>query len=48
MKKIMFCGGGSAGHVMPNVALMRALKERFDVAYMGTDGMEKDMSRGEG
>ena len=48
MKKIMFCGGGSAGHVMPNVALMRALKERFDVAYMGTDGIEKDIIRAEG
>lgn len=38
-------GGGSAGHVMPNIALLPALKERFDVSYMGTDGIEKDIVR---
>lgn len=38
-------GGGSAGHVMPNMALLPALKERFDVSYMGTDGIEKDIVR---
>ena len=43
MKKILFTGGGSAGHVIPNVALMEdILKDGFaDVCYMGTDGIEK-------
>lgn len=48
MKKIMFCGGGSAGHVIPNVALMRELKDRYDVEYMGTDGIEYSIIRAEG
>lgn len=30
---------------MPNMALLPALKERFDVSYMGTDGIEKDIVR---
>ena len=45
MKKILFTGGGSAGHVIPNVALMEELLAggKIDVAYMGTDGIEKDI-----
>ena len=31
--------------MMPNIALLPALKERFDVSYMGTDGIEKDIVR---
>ena len=27
MKKIVMTGGGTAGHVTPNIALMPALKE---------------------
>ena len=43
MKKILFTGGGSAGHVMPNIALMEELLSdgKTDVCYMGTDGIEK-------
>lgn len=41
MKKIMFCGGGSAGHVIPNIALIERLAENYDVVYLGTDGIEK-------
>ena len=43
MKKILFTGGGSAGHVMPNIALMEEILSdgRADVCYMGTDGIEK-------
>ena len=43
MKKIMFTGGGSAGHVLPNVALMEEIlsKKSAEVAYIGTDGIEK-------
>ncbi len=45
MKRIMFTGGGSAGHVLPNVALMEEIlsKKSADVAYIGTDGIEKQL-----
>ena len=40
MKKILFTGGGSAGHVVPNVALIEELLSdgKVDVCYMGTGG----------
>ena len=45
MKKILFTGGGSAGHVIPNVALIEDLLKtgNVDVGYMGTDGIEKSI-----
>lgn len=45
MKKILFTGGGSAGHVIPNIALMeQILSEGWaDVCYMGTNGIEKKL-----
>ncbi len=45
MKKILFTGGGSAGHVLPNVALIEEMLARgdVDVAYMGTSGVEKSL-----
>lgn len=45
MKKIMFCGGGSAGHVIPNIAIMEELKGVYDICYVGTDGIEKKICR---
>lgn len=48
MKKIFFCGGGSAGHVIPNIAIMRDLKDRYELGYMGTDGIEYRLVRSEG
>ena len=42
MKKILFTGGGSAGHVVPNIALIEAVRDEADVCYMGTDGPERD------
>lgn len=47
MKKIMFCGGGSAGHVIPNVAIMNELEGRYSVEYMGTDGIEYSVIKAE-
>lgn len=41
MRKILFCGGGSAGHVIPNIAIIEDLKGSFETAYVGTDGIEK-------
>ena len=45
MKKIVLTGGGTAGHVTPNIALIPELKKRgFEVHYIGTyEGMERAM-----
>lgn len=45
MKKIVLTGGGTAGHVTPNIALLPSLKEAgFDIAYIGSyDGIEKNL-----
>lgn len=42
-KKIVLTGGGTAGHVTPNIALLpRLQQENFDVHYMGSyEGIEK-------
>lgn len=43
MKKIVLTGGGTAGHVTPNIALLPHLKEAdFEISYIGSyDGIEK-------
>lgn len=41
MKKIVFTGGGSAGHVVPNLALIAEC--RCDPYYIGTDAIEKKL-----
>lgn len=45
MKKVLFTGGGSAGHVVPNLALIEELlsEGKIDVAYIGTNGIEKEL-----
>ena len=45
MKKIVLTGGGTAGHVTPNLALLPKLKELgYEVTYMGSlDGIEKKL-----
>ncbi len=45
MKKILFTGGGSAGHVLPNVAIIDEILSRgdADVCYMGSAGIEKEL-----
>lgn len=40
MKTIIFTGGGSGGHIMPNLALIEQLKD-FKIYYIGSNGMEK-------
>lgn len=40
MDKILFTGGGSAGHVIPNLAIMNELRYVCRVTYMGTGGIE--------
>ncbi|MCR5358240.1 MAG: undecaprenyldiphospho-muramoylpentapeptide beta-N-acetylglucosaminyltransferase [Lachnospiraceae bacterium] len=43
MKRIILTGGGTAGHVTPNIALIPVLKEQgYDIQYIGSyAGMEK-------
>ncbi len=49
MKKIILTGGGTAGHVTPNIALLPGLKEAgFEIKYIGSyDGMEKKLIENE-
>ena len=45
MKKIVLTGGGTAGHVTPNIALMPELqKNGYEIYYIGSyDGIEKKL-----
>ena len=45
MKHIVLTGGGTAGHVTPNIALIPALKEAgYQISYIGSyDGIEKKL-----
>lgn len=45
MKKIVLTGGGTAGHVTPNIALLPKLRElSYDISYIGSyRGIEKDL-----
>lgn len=45
MKRIILTGGGTAGHVTPNIALIPRLKELgFDIQYIGSyQGIEKEL-----
>jgi UDP-N-acetylglucosamine--N-acetylmuramyl-(pentapeptide) pyrophosphoryl-undecaprenol N-acetylglucosamine transferase len=47
--KIIMTGGGSAGHVTPNLALVPKLKELgYEIQYIGTrDGIERKIIKGE-
>ncbi len=44
-KKIVMTGGGTAGHVTPNIALIPALKKAgYEITYIGSyTGIEKDL-----
>ena len=44
-KKIVLTGGGTAGHVTPNIALIPHLKNAgFEISYIGSyDGIEKKL-----
>ncbi|MBO5955059.1 MAG: UDP-N-acetylglucosamine--N-acetylmuramyl-(pentapeptide) pyrophosphoryl-undecaprenol N-acetylglucosamine transferase [Clostridia bacterium] len=42
MKKIVFTGGGTLGHVMPNLYLIEELKKDYECFYIGSSGIEKD------
>jgi UDP-N-acetylglucosamine--N-acetylmuramyl-(pentapeptide) pyrophosphoryl-undecaprenol N-acetylglucosamine transferase len=43
-KHIIFCGGGSGGHVMPALTLIEALKEKdYVIEYIGGNGIESEI-----
>ena len=50
MKKIVMTGGGTAGHVTPNIALFPSLRERgYQIYYIGSyKGIEKELIEAEG
>ena len=45
MKKIVMTGGGTAGHVTPNIALVPRLREMgYEISYIGShNGIEKEL-----
>ena len=45
MKRIILTGGGTAGHVTPNIALLpRLLELGYDIHYIGSyQGIEKEL-----
>ena len=45
MKRIILTGGGTAGHVTPNIALLPALKKAgYEVTYIGSyTGIERQL-----
>lgn len=50
MKKIVMTGGGTAGHVTPNIALMPALRKAgYEISYIGSyEGIEKRLIEEQG
>lgn len=48
MYTIAFAGGGTAGHVMPNLAIISALGGDCHCVYIGCDGMEKSLCEARG
>ena len=50
MKRIILTGGGTAGHVTPNIELLPRLKDAgYEVFYIGSvDGMEKKLIEAQG
>lgn len=48
MATIILTGGGTAGHIIPNLALLDELRKFFDsIHYIGGDGMEKELVKKE-
>ncbi len=42
-KKVIFTGGGTLGHVMPNMYLIEDLGDDIEKAYIGSTGIEKNV-----
>ena len=50
MKRIILTGGGTAGHVTPNIALLPRLRAAgYEISYIGSmDGIEKKLIQTQG
>lgn len=50
MKRIVFTGGGTAGHVTPNIALFPEVKKAgYEISYIGSyEGIEKELVEKQG
>ncbi len=50
MKKIVFTGGGTAGHVTPNIALFPSVRKAgYEIFYIGSyEGIEKELMEKQG
>lgn len=50
MKRIVLTGGGTAGHVTPNIALLPALRSAgYEISYIGSmEGIEKKLIEAQG
>ena len=48
MKTLILTGGGSAGHVVPHLALLPDLRRNYALAYIGTDGIERELLQNTG
>lgn len=49
MPKIVLTGGGTAGHVMPHIAMIPAYKRHgWELSYIGSNGIEKSLIQKEG
>ena len=45
MKHIVLTGGGTAGHVTPNIALIPRLKELgYEISYIGSEKLHRSIS----
>lgn len=45
MTRILLTGGGTAGHVMPHIAMLPYYREAaWDIYYIGSDGIEKGLA----
>ena len=46
MRTIVLTGGGTAGHVLPHIALLPFLRQSFDrIIYLGGNGVERDIAQ---
>lgn len=43
MKKIVFTGGGTGGHIMPNLSIIEKLVDKYEIYYLGSSGMEREI-----